>query len=142
MSLTDLAIRNAKPAAAPYKITDGKGLYLLVNPTGGKWWRLDYRFAGKRKSLSMGTYPDVSLKDARDKRDEARRLLAADVDPSENRKVQKAVRNSAGENSFEVVAREWFAKHSPTWAPSHSSKIMVRLENDVFPWVGKKHIGE
>jgi hypothetical protein len=112
MPLTDVAVRNAKPSVKPTKLADGGGLYLLLKPNGAKWWRLDYRFAGKRKTLSMGVYPEVGLKVARDKRDEARRLLADGIDPGENRKIQKAARYERSENSFEVVAREWFAKFS------------------------------
>ena len=92
MPLTATAIRNARPGEKPAKLTDGKGLYLLVTPKGGKWWRLDYRFHGKRKTLSMGTYPEVSLKEARDRRDSARKLLADGVDPSEHRKAMKRAR--------------------------------------------------
>jgi integrase len=142
MPLSDAAIRNAKPGAKSTKIVDEKGLYLLVAPSGGKWWRLDYRHDGKRKTLSMGVYPEVGLKDARARRDEARKLLANHVDPGESRKAQKAARSEGVENSFEAVAREWIAKYSPTWATSHSSKIICRLENDVFPWIGSRPIAE
>ena len=105
MPLTDTAIRNAKPGDKPYPIRDEKSLYLIINPSGSKWWRWDYRFAGKRKTLSMGVYPEVGLKAARDKRDEARRLVADGIDPGENRKIQKAALLERAENSFEVVAR-------------------------------------
>lgn len=142
MALTDTAIRNAKPSDKPVKLTDGGGLYLLLNPNGSRWWRLDYRFAGKRKSLSMGVYPDVSLAKARDRRSEARKLLADGIDPGENRKVEKAATTERSENSFEFVAREWFIKHKPNWAASHADKIINRLENDVFPWLGGKPIAE
>ncbi len=142
MALTDTAIRNAKPTDKPVRLSDDGGLYLLLNTNGSKWWRFDYRFAGKRKTLSMGVYPDVGLKDARERRDIARKLLANDVDPGENRKVQKAAKVERAENSFEVIAREWFAKYRDTWAPSHSEKIITRLENDVFPWIGGKPVAE
>ncbi len=142
MPLTDTAIRNAKPAEKPYKLFDERGLYLEVTPTGGKWWRLKYRFSGKEKRLSLGVYPDVSLKDARARRDEARKLLANGIDPSENRKVQKAVKQDRASNSFEVVAREWFAKHTPNWADHHSDRIIRRLERDIFPWIGGKPIAD
>lgn len=141
MALTDTAIRNAKPSAKPYKLADEKGLYLLVN-AAGKYWRLDYRFDGKRKTLSFGVYPDVRLADAREKREAARKLLANGVDPGEARKAQKAARADRAANSFEAVAREWFAKHSPSWAASHANKIIQRLEKDVFPWLGDKPIAE
>ena len=142
MPLTDTAIRNAKPGEKPYPIRDEKSLYLIINPSGSKWWRWDYRFAGKRKTLSMGVYPDVGLKAARDKRDEARRLVADGIDPGENRKIQKAALLERAENSFEVVAREWYAKFSPNWAASHSSKIIRRFEREVFPWLGGRPIAE
>jgi len=142
MALTDTAIRNAKPAEKPYPLRDEKSLYLIINPSGSKWWRLDYRFGGKRKTISMGVYPDVGLKAAREKRDDARRLLADDIDPGENRKIQKAARFERAGNSFEVVAREWFAKFSPNWATSHSSKIIRRLEREVFPWLGGRPVAE
>lgn len=142
MALTDTAVRNARPAGKPQKLADGKGLYLLLAPSGGKWWRFDYRYGGKQKTLSLGVYPDISLKVARERRDEARTLLAQGIDPSENRKARKAAQAGYAENSFEVVAREWFAKMSPRWASSHAGKIMLRLENDVFPWIGNRPIGD
>lgn len=142
MPLTDTTLRNAKPGAKPIKLADGGGLYLLLNPKGSRWWRLDYRFAGKRKTLSMGTYPDTSLKDARDKRGAARGLLAAGVDPGEQRKAAKAAGMEHAANSFEVVAREWIAKRSSTWVPAHSSRIVLRLENDIFPWLGARPIAD
>ena len=142
MPLTDTAVRNAKPGDKPVKMFDERGLFLIVTPAGGKWWRLRYRFDGKEKLLSLGVYPDVGLKDARDRRDEARKLLANAIDPGENRKVQKAAKVERSANSFEVVAREWFAKNCQTWAASHADKIIKRLENDVFPWLGGKAIAE
>ena len=142
MSLTDTKIRSAKPGEKPVKLSDEKGLYLLVTQAGGKWWRLDYRFSGKRKTLSMGVYPDVGLKEARGRRDEARKLLAGDIDPGEHRKAQKAAKLDRASNSFETVAREWFAKHSLNWATTHADKTIQRLEKDVFPWLGGKPIAE
>jgi integrase len=140
--LTDTAIRKARPSTKPVKLFDERGLYLEVSPAGGKWWRLKYRFEGKENRLSLGIYPDVSLKDARERRDEARTLLADGIDPSGHRKAQKAARTDRAANSFEVIAREWFAKYSPTWAPSHSEKIIQRLEKDIFPWLGDKPIAD
>ncbi len=142
MSLTDTAIRTAKPAIKPRKLFDGGGLYLEVSPAGGKWWRLKYRFNGKEKRLSLGVYPDVPLKTARDKRDEARKLLALGTDPSENRKAIKSGRMDRAANSFEVLAREWFAKYSTNWAATHSDRIIARFERDVFPWIGGRPIAE
>lgn len=140
MPLTDTALKTAKPQEKLYRLSDSGGLYIEVAPSGGKWWRLKYRFDGKEKRLSLGTYPEVSLKDARVRRDEARKLVAAGVDPSAHRQATKAAREAENANTFEVVAREWFGKQSTTWAPSHAEKVMARLENDLFPYLGKRPI--
>ena len=142
MPLTDVAIRNAKPADKTTRLFDERGLYLEISPSGGKWWRFKYRFEGKEKRLSLGVYPDVGLKDARQRRDDARKLVAADIDPGENRKAQKQARTDKAANSFEVVAREWYAKYEPTWTEGHSSKIIARLERDIFPWIGARPISD
>lgn len=142
MPLSDTAIRNAKPADKPRKLADGGGLYIEVAPSGGKWWRFKYRFEGKEKRLSLGVYPDVGLKDARDKHAEARKLLAAGVDPSANKKAAKSAQGERAANSFEIVAREWFDKHAPNWKENHSGKIIRRLEVDIFPWLGARPVGE
>ena len=142
MPLTDTAIRNAKPGEKPAKIFDERGLFLLVTPTGGKWWRLRYKFDGKEKLLSLGTYPDTGLKDARTRRDDARKLLADGVDPGENRKAVKAARQVRAANSFEVVAREWYAKQAPNWAEHHGDRIIRRFERDIFPWIGGRPIAD
>jgi integrase len=142
MPLTDTSIRNAKPSARTTKLFDGGGLYLEVSPAGGKWWRLKYRFEQKEKRLSLGVYPEVSLKDARDRRDAARKLLADGIDPSENRKALKATKLERAANSFEVVAREWFIKNVPSWADSHSSRLLRLLERDIFPSIGHRPIAE
>jgi integrase len=142
MALTDTAIRNAKPCQKPLKLFDGGGRFLLVAPTGGRLWRLKYRFGGKEKLLALGAYPAVSLKDAREGRDDARKLLAQDVDPGENRKARKAATLASAADSFEVIAREWFAKYAPTWAESHATKVVQRLEKDVFPWLGARPIAQ
>lgn len=138
--LTALAIRNAKPGDKPLR--DGGGLYLLPGTSGRHGWRLDYRHLGKRNTLSMGVYPDVSLADARAKRDEARKLVAAGIDPGAQRKALKEAGQERMASSFEVVAREWHTKQSASWVADHGSRIMLRLENDVFPWVGKRPIAE
>ncbi|SDX70189.1 Integrase [Allochromatium warmingii] len=142
MPLTDAAVRNAKSTDKPFKLADERGLFLLVTPSGGKWWRLKYRFNGKEKLLSLGTYPDVALKDARTRRDEARKLLAAGVDPGEHRKAQKSAREDRAANSFEVIAREWYAKHAPNWVAAHGDRIIRRLERDIFPWIGGRPIAD
>ena len=142
MSLTDTAVRNAKPATKPAKLFDERGLFLIVTPGGGKWWRFRYKFGGKEKLLSVGTYPDIGLKDARERRDAARKLLAEGVDPAENRKAQKSARADRAANSFEVVAREWYAKHAPNWAEHHGDRIIRRFERDIFPWIGERPIAD
>jgi len=142
MTLTDVTIRKAKPADKTQRLFDGGGMYLEVSPAGGKWWRLKYRFGCKEKRLSLGTYPDTGLADAREKRDAARKLLAAGVDPGEQRKAAKAAGEERAANSFEVVAREWHAKQSATWVELHASRIMLRMENDVFPWLGSRPIAD
>lgn len=143
MPLTDTACKNAKTKddGAQAKYADEKGMYLLVNKTG-KYWRLDYRFNDKRKTLALGVYPEIGLKLAREKRDEARRLLAEGIDPAELRKVTKATSKLSAANSFEAVAREWFAKYQPTWSEGHATRIIRRLERDIFPWLGNRPIAE
>lgn len=142
MPLTVTACKNAKPRedGKPLRLSDEKGMYLEVMPTGAKYWRLKYRFNGKEKRLALGVFPEVGLADARDKREEARRLLSEGIDPSEHRKVAKASTQLNSENSFEAVAREWFAKYLPTWVASHADKIMRRFERDLFPWLGSRPI--
>lgn len=142
MPLTDSAVRNAMHGSRPRRLFDERGLYLEVAPTGGKWWRLKYRFGGKEKRLSLGVYPDVSLKAARDRRDEARKLLADGVDPSAHRRAMQASRADRAANSFETVAREWFAKHEPNWAEDHAARVIARFQNDVFPWIGARPVSE
>ncbi len=142
MSLTNTAILNAKPGEKPIRLFDGGGMYLEISPSGGKLWRLKYRVNGKEKRLALGTYPDVPLAKARDKRDKARQLLADGIDPSENRKAMRAAQGDRAANSYEVVAREWFAKFKPNWVESHSDKIIKRLERDVFPWIGGKPVAD
>ena len=142
MALTDTAIRNAKPGDKPIKLFDGGGLFLHITPAGQRYWRLKYRFAGKEKLLALGVYPRVSLKEARNRRDEAKRLLDDGVDPSVERKVRKVATAERAANSFEAVAREWFAKYAPSWSDSNAKKVMGRLANDVFPWLGERPIVE
>lgn len=142
MALTELEIKKAKPTDKPYKLSDGGGLFLLVHTNGGRYWRMAYRFASKQKTLALGVYPDVSLADARIRREQARKLLANDTDPSAAKQEQKAAFVALAEHSFEIIAREWFAKHSPNWKENHSSKIIARLEKDVFPWIGNRPIAE
>lgn len=142
MALTDLAVRNAKPTGKLYRLFDERGMYLEISAAGGKWWRFKYRFGGKEKRLSLGVYPDVGLKDARERRDAARKLVANGIDPGEHKRAMKAATLERGTNSFEVVAREWFVRQKPGWAESHAEKVLQRLEKDVFPWLGKRPIAE
>jgi integrase len=142
MALSDTAIRKAPLPDKPKKLADGGGLYLLLNPNGSKWWRFKYRYGGKEKLLSLGTYPDTGLADAREKRDAARKQLAAGVDPGARRKAEKAAGEERSANSLEVVAREWHAKQSKSWVELHASRILLRLENDIFPWLGSRPIAD
>ncbi len=139
MALTNNAIQAAKPKQKPYKLTDGHGLYLAVNPAG-KYWRLKYRFDGKEKLLAIGVYPDVGLKAARERRDEARKLLADGIDPNAERKARKAMHAELAANSFETVAREWITRKLADRAASHRDKVVRRLERDVFPYIGSRPI--
>ena len=138
MALSETSVRNAKPGPKPVKLFDDRGLFLLIATAGGKWWRFKYRFGGKEKLLSLGTYPEVSLKRARERREDARKLVADGIDPSVSRQARKAAKGDP--ESFEVVAREWFAKFAPGWVESHSSKIIRRFERDIFPWLGARKV--
>lgn len=140
MPLTDVAVRTAKPKDKSYKLSDGGGMYLEVSPKGGKWWRLKYRVDGKEKRISLGVYPDVGLKEARQRRDEARKQLAADIDPGEHRKAVQAAKAEKNANTFEVIAREWHAKQQTAWTERHTGRILARLENDLFPLLGGRPI--
>ncbi len=142
MPLSDTAIRKAKPTDKTQRLFDGGGLYLEITPAGGKLWRQKYRFGGKEKRLAHGTYPEVSLAEARERRDDARKLLAAGTDPGEHKKAEKLAGEDRAANNFEAVAREWFGKFAPNWAASHAGKIMGRLENDLFPWIGSRPVAE
>ena len=136
MALTDTAIRNAKPGAKPVKLFDAAGLYLLVQPTGSKLWRLKYRFGGSEKLLALGAYPDVPLRGARERRDAERRKLADGIDPGQARKADNAAKKVAAANSFEAVARAWWANWSPTRSARHADQVLRRLEADVFSEIG------
>ncbi len=137
--LTDTKVRTTKPTEKPQKLFDGGGLFLLLTPTGGRLWRFKYRFGGSEKLLSIGTYPETSLAEARQRRDQASALLANGIDPSETKKAQKAAGNQETE-TFEIIAREWYAKFSPSWATSHAKTTIRRLELFIFPWLGARPI--
>ena len=119
MSLSDKSAANAKPGVKTYRLFDGNGLYLEVSTAAAKYWRMKYRFDGKEKRLAFGVYPEVGLKKARGRCEDARRLLMDGVDPGERKRIARASRVSAGANSFEVIAQEWLAKQKPIWASSH-----------------------
>ena len=138
--LTDTAIRKAKPADKPQRMFDSGGLYLEVSPAGGKLWRWKYRLNGKEKRLAIGIYPDTGLAEARGKRDAARKLLAAGIDPSEQRKAEKAAGEERAANSFEVIAREWMGRQ--TWVDDYRVKLESRMANDVFPYIGRRPVAE
>jgi integrase len=142
MALTDTAVRRAAAKKKSYKMFDTGGLFLLVMPNGGKWWRFKYRFNNKEKLLSLGTYPDISLKMARDRRDLERRKLVDKIDPALNRKAVKAAWIDSQANSFEVVAREWVDKQSSIWAPANIQKVKGNLELNIYPWLGSRPIAD
>lgn len=142
LPLTDLQVSKAKPKEKDYKLSDGFGLHLLVTPTGGKLWRFQYRFEGKQKTLALGTYPEISLADARQRREDARKLVANSVDPGAVKKARKAATTTESENAFEIVAREWHGKYEHTWSTVHITTLKERMEKDLFPYLGTRPIGE
>lgn len=142
MSLTETAIRKAKPATKPQRLFDGGGMYLEVSPAGGKLWRLKYRHGGKEKRLALGAYPDTGLKDARDKRDAARKLLAAGVDPADMRKAAKAAGEERAANSFAMIAAEWLALQKLRMATATLEKAQWTFDEQVNPWIGSRPIAE
>jgi integrase len=140
--LSDVAVRQAKAKDKDYKLSDSEGLYLFVTKAGHRSWRLKYRFAGKERRLILGSYPEVSLKDAREKKLEARKLLAEGRDPGIEAKKAAITRNLAAANTFEVVARNWFSLQEDRWTPVHARDVITSLENEVFPWVGSLPVAE
>ncbi len=142
MSLTDIQCKAAKTQDKPYKLNDGEGLFLLVHSNGSKYWRLKYRLAGKEKLLALGVYPQVTISEAREKRADARKLIAKGTDPSQNKKQEKRLLALNIENSFESVAREWHNTHRHTWSEGHAHDILRRLENDIFREIGKRPVAE
>jgi len=141
MSLSEMKVRNAKPKEKFYKLADGDGLHLYVTEKGSKLWRFRYRFDRKEKLLSLGIYPEISLVDARQRRDEARRQLAHGIDPGALRKAQKQAETEE-EETFEVVAREWHTAFTPSWTARHGATILSRLNHDLIPWLGSRPIKE
>lgn len=142
--LSDAQIKNAKPQEKDYKLMDGFGLFLLITPTNGKLWRFDYRFDNKRKMLALGAYPSVTLAEARQRREDAKKLLANGIDPGAMKKTLKSTGKELAANTFEVIARQWHLKFSAAgkWSPTHAADIMHRLEKDIFPPLGSRPISE
>ncbi|MEW8989403.1 MAG: integrase arm-type DNA-binding domain-containing protein [Klebsiella aerogenes] len=142
MPLNDMQIRRAKPEDKPYTLGDGQGLSLLIEPNGSKSWRFRYRFAGKPKMISLGVYPTITLADARSRRDDARKLVAEGKNPSEVRKEQKIALQTESESAFEKIATEWHQMKSAKWSAGYASDIMEAFQNDIFPYVGTRPVGE
>jgi integrase len=142
-SLTDTKIRAAAPTDKTQRLFDGGGLYLEISPAGGRWWRLKYRFAGKEKRLSLGVYPTVALKIARERAADARRMVANGVDPSAARQAQKESRDNVEVNAFEAIAREWYRTvYFPAVSEGQAKRTLGRMERDVFPWLGREDIAQ
>jgi integrase len=142
MPLTDTACKNAKPDAKPRKLSDGGGMFLLLHPNGSKYWRLAYRFAGKQKLLALGVYPEVTLADARAKRDQARKLLVNGVDPSDAKRKEKQIDAINRDNTFEAVAREWHNNKKQSLTAPYAANVLLRLEADIFPLLGNRPVAE
>ena len=142
MKLNDRQIKNAKPAEKPFKLNDGKGLYLYINTSGGKLWRFDFSYNGKRKTLSIGKYPTVSLVEARQAAENARRLLVSGQDPSEAKQQEKRERQAAALNTFEAIARRWHSDNLIRWKENHAARVLRYFETDVFPVIGAMSIQE
>ena len=139
MKLTNTQVKNAKPKVKAYKLTDGEGMYLLVHPNGSKYWRLNYRFQAKQKTLALGVYPLISLAEAREARNEAKTHIAKGIDPNELKK--EVALESAPETTFEFVARQWHAANK-TWTADHRARVLRSLEKDIFPYLGNKQVSE
>jgi len=142
MPLTDIKVRTAKPKEKPYKLSDSGGLFLLVTSKGFRYWRLKYRFETKEKLLAIGVYPEISLAEAREKREQARKQLINGIDPSVFKQVSKQAVKVGREGNFEFVAREWHLKNKAIWTSKHGELIIRRLENYIFPWLGICQISE
>jgi len=142
MKLSDAKVRNAKPAEKAYRLSDGGGMFLEVAPSGARYWRMAYRCGIKQKTLALGVYPAVSLSDARAKRDDARKLIAAGIDPGERKQEAKRAGRISAECSFEVIAREWLGKYKPTWTEANAKRIERLFDRDIFPRIGSKPIAD
>ncbi|MDI7273519.1 tyrosine-type recombinase/integrase, partial [Cronobacter dublinensis] len=137
MALTDIQVKRARPQDKPYTLNDGQGLSLLINPDGSKGWHFRFRFAGKARLMSFGSYDLVSLAEAREKRDNARKQVANGIDPVEERKAFKLAQKISTDNSFESVSREWHSTKADRWTIAYREEIIKTFEQDVFPFIGK-----
>ena len=140
MKLTARQVDTSKPKDKPYKLSDGGGLYLLVNPNGSRYWRLKYRIAGKEKLLALGVYPDITLAEARQKRADAKKVLAAGGDPGQEKQEEKQAKEQAVANSFERLAMEWHSHKSTSWSEGYAEHLLMYLKKDIFPFIGQKAI--
>jgi len=140
--LSDARVRNAKPKPKPYKMADGEGLFLLITPSGSKYWRLKYFYAGKEKLLALGVYPETTLAEARERRAQARKVLAAGNDPGEAKKEAKRAATLKSANAFEVIAREWYEMRKHEWASSSAETMLARLEQHILPKLGARPIAD
>jgi hypothetical protein len=142
MRLTNLKIKQATAQDKAHKLSDDKGLYLYITPKAQKYWRMDYRFGGKRKTLALGVYPETTLADARCKCEEARKLIKNDIDPSDVKRAKKIAKAQSQENSFKTLALEWFAKETPHWSTHHIDRVDRMLNKELFPFIANRPIGE
>jgi integrase len=142
MALTNIQVKQAKAQDRPYKLADGKGMYLYVTTKSQKYWRLDYRFGGKRKTLALGVYPDISLADARAKCNDAKKQISNDLDPNDTKRIAKVTKTQSQENSFKALALEWFAQRQSPWSESHRERVDRMLHKELFPQLGRRPVGE
>jgi integrase len=142
MALTNIQVKQAKAQDKPYKLADGKGMYLYVTTKSQKYWRLDYRFGGKRKTLALGVYPDISLADARAKCNDAKKQISNDLDPNDTKRIAKVTKTQSQENSFKALALEWFAQRQSPWSESHRERVDRMLHKELFPQLGRRPVGE
>lgn len=142
MALTDTKIKQSKAKEKDYKLADEKGLFLLIKTTGAKYWRHKYRFLSKEKLLALGVYPEVSLKEARKRRDDARQLLEQHIDPSQHKQALKLSKAASHANTFEAIATEWLNQEKDNWSPAHTKKQSWLLEKNLFPYIGTSPISE
>lgn len=142
MALTARQVETAKPKDKDYKLSDERGLFLLVKTNDSRYWRMKYRVAGKEKKLPIGIYPDISLAEARLKRDDARKVISEGGDPSEQKKLEKLTKKLTVENTFKALAMEWHAHKLSTWSESYAENVQEALDKDIFPYVGKRPVAE